>query len=67
VSDDKASDFEWKRVYQGALLETDLSKIRARTLSAQIAIPKSGIELVGGPFCREHQELDETWHFLYAP
>jgi len=57
--------FEWKRLYQGALFETDPGKIRVRIVDAEIAVLKRGAELVGHPLGREHQELDDAWRFLH--
>ena len=60
-----ASDLDWKRVYQKALFETDLGKIRARVLEAQFAVLKRSTELVGRPLGREHHDLDDAWRVLY--
>ena len=59
------SDFDWKRVYQKALFETDLGKIRARVFEAQFAVLKRSTELVGRPLGREPHDLDEAWRVLY--
>jgi|KBSMisStaDraftv2_1062788.scaffolds.fasta_scaffold35409_4 hypothetical protein len=60
-----ASDPDWKRVYQKALFETDLTKIRARIFDAQFAVLKRSTELVGRPLGREHHDLDDAWRVLY--
>ena len=65
-SDDAAAPrFDWKRLYQGALFETDSVKLRARIVDAQIAVLRRSAELVGRPPCREHRELEDAWRFLY--
>ena len=58
------SSFDWKVVYQTALLETDPAKIQELIVDAQIAILKRGHELLASPWCREHQELDDALRFL---
>ena len=63
--DDDAYCFDWKRLYQGALFETDPGKSRGRIVDAQIAVLKRATALVGRPLCREHQDLDDAWRFLY--
>jgi hypothetical protein len=65
VRDDAASRFHWKQLYQGALLETDPRKIRARMVEAQIAVLKRSTEILSRPLCREHRELDDAWRFLH--
>jgi len=62
---DNAYCLDWKRLYHGALFETDASKTRARIVDAQIAVLKRATELIGRPCCREHQELDDAWRFLH--
>ena len=63
--DDNPSHPDWKRVYQGALFETDPGKIRARIFEAQFAVLKRSTELVGRPLGREHQDLDDAWRVLH--
>ena len=58
------SSFDWKTVYQLALLETDPAKIQARIVDAQIAILKRGDKLLASPRGREHQELEDALRFL---
>jgi len=60
-----AAPLEWKQLYQGALFETDSVTIRARIIDAQIAVLRRSTELVGRSPCREHQELEDAWRFLY--
>ena len=64
-SDDAAPRFDWKRLYQGALFETDSVKLRARIVDAQIAVLRRSTELVGRPPCREHRDLEDAWRFLH--
>jgi len=59
------SDFDWKWVYQKALVVTDPGKIRARVFEAQFAVLKRSTELVGRPLGREPHDLDEAWRVLY--
>ena len=65
AGDDGAPSFDWKRLYKGALFETDSSKLRGRIIDAQIAVLGRSTELVGRPRSREHQELEDAWRFLY--
>ena len=60
-----ATPLEWKRLYQGALFETDSVKMRARIVDAQIAVLRRSTELVGRSPSREHQELEDAWRFLH--
>jgi hypothetical protein len=56
--------FEWKRLYQVALFETDPAKIKDRVANAEGAILRRGNELMTTSPCPERKELDYAMRFL---
>lgn len=59
-----AATFDWKRLYQIALFETDPAKIPDRIVDAQGAILERGNQLLASSPCPEHRDLDYAMRFL---
>lgn len=58
--------FAWQRLYQAALLETDLSLLPERIAAAEAAIDKRTVEIKSARFCTpaEQQAIDDAWSGL---
>jgi hypothetical protein len=48
---------QWRQLYEGAILELDLSKLRGRITEAQHAILDRAQEILTRPSCHEHHAL----------